>query len=232
MQSSLLKNIRVFEWHGWLLATAQYSREEFSPTLWYSANIDVPFEVKNAVVKRQAEFLAGRLLIQQLQKILMVEQLPIKVSKGRSPIWPSGFQGSISHSSGHVWCGYSAQVKRSLGLDVERVIDDSLVDTIASQCLTHSERNFLSIEPSKIQLNYTIAFASKEALYKALFRDCQKIMDFKDVCVVDISENQLVLQLTTDWSQKWRSGDTILVDYWVGSKFVRVACEVEMRNDN
>src|SRR5690606_7567998 len=59
-----------------------------------------------AVNKRQTEFLAGRLCAHEaLRRLLGVPSIPA-VAEDRSPCWPSGVVGSITHGGG--WAGVIA----------------------------------------------------------------------------------------------------------------------------
>ena len=60
--------------------------------------IDFPTQLKQAVPKRCAEFLAGRYVAQQALKELTTREYQIPVADDRSPIWPEGIVGSISYT--------------------------------------------------------------------------------------------------------------------------------------
>lgn len=200
--------------------------------MWQQAGIALPAGVAKAVPKRQAEYLAGRYLVRQLQCKLMLAQTAVVNASDRSPVWPAGSSGSISHSQGIVWAGLSSQVDMSLGLDVEQLFNATQVQELGSQLLSPDEKRWLQSQPYPETLMYSLAFAAKEALYKALYPDCQKIKEFTAARVSAISASQLELCLTENWSAQWSAGQCITLDYWCNSGMVWLACEVKKRRYN
>jgi enterobactin synthetase component D len=197
--------------------------------LWQQSGIDLPANIAKAVPKRQAEYLAGRYLVRQLQSRLMLPQTAVISALDRSPVWPAGSSGSISHSHGAVWAGLSPQTGISLGLDVEQVFSDAQLCECADQILSQEEQYWLNKQPFSLPLMHTLAFAAKEALYKALYPDCQQIKEFTAAGVSAISPTRIELCLTEDWSPEWSAGQCISLDYWHHSGKVWVACEVIRR---
>ncbi len=162
----------------------------------------------------------------------MLPQAAIVSAPDRSPVWPAGSSGSISHSQGFVWAGLSRQEDKSLGLDVEQLFSAEQVRELGSQLLSSDEQRWLHSQPYPETLLYSLAFAGKEALYKALYPDCQKVKAFTAARVSAISSSQLELCLTENWSAQWPAGQCITLDYWCHSGMVWLACEVQKRRNN
>ncbi|OZS41523.1 4'-phosphopantetheinyl transferase family protein [Photobacterium sanguinicancri] len=73
----------------------------FQPFFYQRLNIIYTPQLQKSVTKRQAEFLAGRLCVKLLMHRLLGYSTPVPISPDRSPSWPVGVTGSISHSNNH-----------------------------------------------------------------------------------------------------------------------------------
>src|SRR6202012_4461572 len=79
--------------------------------------IHLPSQLKNAVPRRRAEFIGGRLCAREALKMLGATDLDIPMRADRSPAWPSGFVGSITHAEGLAFAPVAqAAQAQSLGL--------------------------------------------------------------------------------------------------------------------
>ena len=64
--------------------------------------IEMPFSLDRAVAKRKAEFIAGRIACRRLLDSYG-NSGQVSINADRSPAWPDGFTGSISHD-GRIAC--------------------------------------------------------------------------------------------------------------------------------
>src|SRR6267143_5303514 len=74
-----------------------------------------------AVLKRRREFTAGRVCARAALERLGIRGFPIVAAPDRSPVWPPGIVGSLSHCGDY--CGAAVARRGSIagvGLDVER----------------------------------------------------------------------------------------------------------------
>lgn len=88
-----------------------------------------------------------------------------------APIWPPGITGSISHTEG--FCAAIAAPTSTellaVGLDIERI--DRVSDRVRKFILTESEATEVAALPaSQVQRRVAVAFAAKEAFYKAQYQ--------------------------------------------------------------
>ena len=101
----------------------------------------------------------------------------------RSPRWPPGICGSISHTQGYC-CAVAAprRVLVGIGIDVELVGRvDSQVDALV---FTRTETEFLASLESRARARAaTVIFSAKEAFYKCQRPITQRWLDFTDVTV-------------------------------------------------
>ncbi len=131
--------------------------------------------------KRVAEFTAGRLCARRALGDLGITDFPIAVNPDRSPRWPAGIAGSISHTEGY-GCAVVADESScgSIGVDTEilgRVTPD--LDTLL---FTVREREFLgSLAVADRAAAATIIFSAKEAFYKCQYAVTHQWLDFQDV---------------------------------------------------
>lgn len=107
------------------------------------------------------------------------------------PIWPAGFQGSISHTRS--WCLVAvapATVATGLGVDIE--IDTPLKSELLSAICTPSEIQRLPGGEAGLALA-TLHFSIKEAVYKACYPRLRDRWDFSDVQVeLDVEDECFV----------------------------------------
>lgn len=143
----------------------------------------MPLAVSNAVAKRQAEFLAGRLCARSALELAGNILTDVGLNEDRSPVWPDGMVGSITHTDRVA----GAVVARGtdyfgLGFDFEWPIEQGQAREIADSILTKTDR-FQEKALSGISFEHflTLVFSLKEALYKALYPRTKKFMNFHDV---------------------------------------------------
>jgi len=128
----------------------------------------------NAVEKRRAEFGTARVCARRALAQLGFPPQPLVPNKDRSPIWPEGVVGSITHTRGY--CAVivaQSSVHTSLGVDAEQ--DKALTPDLIEMICTPREREHLDDRDA------VIFFAAKEAFYKCQYPLTQKYLGFQDV---------------------------------------------------
>lgn len=124
--------------------------------------------IAKAVESRRQEFSSGRRLAHQLLQSFDCDTPALLALEDRSPSWPDGMLGSLSHS--RRWCaGVLVPQGRGLlgvGIDVEdaRPLSADLEEVI----LTAQERAWLQELPADGPSLALSAFSIKEAVYKAV----------------------------------------------------------------
>lgn len=130
---------------------------------------------------RMREFAMGRALARELLSELGAEAPVVTRATDRSPRWPDGFTGSISHTCDR--CVVAVARTRdwaSIGIDMEPALplERELWPEIASRReLARIER----LPPHERGLATRRLFVVKEAVYKCLFPLCGKFLEFQDV---------------------------------------------------
>ena len=167
--------------------------ESFGANVAVSLHLGAPIEaflfaeeaafIANAVEKRRLEFATGRNCARKALAKLGAPRTPILAADDRSPIWPPGFIGSISHTD---WiCG--AVVARSselkgIGLDIEHAVP--LPNEVGNLALSHADRVHFGTLPKCNAAGWeTLAFCAKEAFHKCQHPLTQRVIDFRNVSI-------------------------------------------------
>jgi 4'-phosphopantetheinyl transferase EntD len=133
--------------------------------------------------KRIADFAGGRLCARRALADLGIAGFPIAVKADRSPRWPPGIAGSISHTAGYR-CAVAApeHLFGSIGIDVEIV--GGVTPDIDALVFTPAESAFLSkLSGTECARAATIVFSAKEAFYKCQYAIASGWLDFHDVTI-------------------------------------------------
>lgn len=191
----------------------------------------IPARLATAVAKRQAEFIAGRYAaMAALRSAGFSGATELAILKDRSPAWPTGFVGTITHTTDYV----SAAVARSnevraLGRDTERLLDEATAQEIESQALSPVELKRMEVAGYDPALATSIVFSAKESLYKALAPIVKRFFDFSEAEVIGVETKtqKLRLALLADLDSEFRRGTELSAQYLV-SDFVHTAVEVAL----
>jgi len=139
------------------------------------------------------------------------------------PGWPEGLIGSISHTrKGAVAVVAPAHSCVALGIDMEMWMDESVERDIREQVGTEAEWARLAGYPRAQAA--TLLFSAKEAVFKALFPQTRRIMEFDAVRLTGLEANSMQLTLTCQWAPRWTEGMSVDVDVAVDD--VHVYCGV------
>jgi 4'-phosphopantetheinyl transferase EntD len=137
--------------------------------------------ISRAVGKRQAEFGTARLCARQALAQLGLAPCALVPYSDRSPRWPEGIVGTISHTT--ECCAVAVASVRhftGLGLDVE--LDTALERGLESTICTDQERNWLNrfSDAERGRLG-KLLFCAKEAFYKCQYPTTKTLIGFQDV---------------------------------------------------
>ncbi len=138
------------------------------------------------VPTRRAEFAAGRACARAALAVLGRPGVAIPRGDDRSPQWPPGFVGSISHTEAYCAAvATTADLFAGIGLDVE--IEGRVKADLWDQLFVPEERARFAALPVAIgRRAAAIAFGAKEAFYKCQYAVTRAWVDFHDV-IVDVA---------------------------------------------
>jgi 4'-phosphopantetheinyl transferase EntD len=139
--------------------------------------------IRDALPVRRQEFIAGRSYARSALRQIGGTEQSIPRADDRSPIWPLGYVGSISHTHHH--CGAivaESKLYLTLGLDIES--DDPLEPELYSLIGSDRERRTLSF-PLKTEVGPVdrakLVFSAKESVFKACNPVTKVWLDFQEV---------------------------------------------------
>ncbi|MNZ46336.1 4'-phosphopantetheinyl transferase Npt [compost metagenome] len=195
---------------GAVLVSCAFDPAQLASDDFARAGIEQTPNLQRSVAKRQAEYLAGRVCARSaLQRLDGREYVPA-THEDRSPIWPTGISGSITHGKG--WA--AAVVARDsdclgIGLDQETLLSHERAERLAGEILTDAELQRMN--KGQTALTVTLTFSLKESLFKALYPIVQQRFYFEHAEVLEWSaDGQARLRLLTDLSPQWHSGRELL----------------------
>ena len=137
--------------------------------------------VERAIDKRKAEFSTARALARQALAELGVAAQSLCPYKDRSPRWPAGIVGSITHTASFcaVAVARASQVK-GIGLDAE--MGGALKTTRRSMICCDSELRWIEAHPPAVHGQLAkLVFSAKEAFYKCQYPLTKTFLEFRDV---------------------------------------------------
>lgn len=138
--------------------------------------------VARAVDKRKHEFATARVLARLAMERIGRKGAELLNAKDRSPIWPEGITGSISHCDTRAVVAVAQREQvGTVGIDIEH--RDELKRELWKTVLLQSEIHALEASYSselRGRMALTI-FSAKEALYKAQYPWSTKFMSFHEL---------------------------------------------------
>jgi 4'-phosphopantetheinyl transferase EntD len=160
--------------------------------------------IARAVEKRQAEFGTARLCARRALAQLGVAPCSLVPQPDRSPRWPAGVIGSISHTEGCCAAAVTnAPDVAGFGLDVER--DTPLQPELERMICTPAERAWLDTQAPELRgWLGKLFFSAKEAFYKCQYLTTETLIDFRDVALhLDLGLNTFSVAGLTQDGVKW-----------------------------
>lgn len=160
----------------------RYQLEHYTDVLFNRMQVTFPEFLNKAVNKRRAEYLAGRYLAQQALRHINIFDQNVATNIDRSPIWPEGIIGSITHTNDYAYVALAPKTAISyVGIDCEKWLSKKVLKDIFNTVATEQEQSKLSVYNDAEQQNLlTLLFSAKESLFKALYPQVKCYFDFLD----------------------------------------------------
>ncbi|MDX1823111.1 MAG: 4'-phosphopantetheinyl transferase superfamily protein [Thiohalomonadales bacterium] len=202
---------------GLMRSCCRYQPEQFDDDSFTVAGIQAPPSVSDAALKRKTEYLAGRWCAREGLKHLGFNGTP-QQQADRSPRWPDGSVGSITHSHGVAEALVADKKKwRAVGIDSEVWLDPERADRLCHQLLTRSEYESLAgQDPLSRARRISEIFSAKESLFKALYPLTGKRFYFHDA----ETDKEGNITLLIDLSASWTAGTGLAVTYLPGNSHI------------
>lgn len=174
-----------------------YDSSSYKDELYTLYAISHPLAWQNYGLARRAEYLAGRLAASLAMAEGMFGTGQIGMNKDRSPVWPSGLAGSISHTLGYAFSLVAHADRYPLiGIDIETIMDIKTANEVHSVIASCREMAELESSGLSYQESLTLLFSAKETLYKTLYPATKAFMHFSDAELIHISRATRCLTLT------------------------------------
>lgn len=191
---------------GFCNVAVSFDATAYQPGDEQGLGVVLPDSLNRAVAKRQLEFIAGRYCaMQALEQAGFPVQQPA-INPDRSPQWPGGVYGSISHSSGVAIAAVSQQ--QYIGLDLEARMRDKTAVSVASRILTRDEQQRFGTDSAVDPELLTQIFSLKESFYKAAYPQVQRFFGFEAVSVLqlDVKAGLIEFRLEQELSPALQQG--------------------------
>ncbi|MCK0753844.1 4'-phosphopantetheinyl transferase family protein [Chromohalobacter japonicus] len=199
-------------WRG-----VNFTADSMCEAAFANRGIELPARLRSAIAKRRAEFLAGRLCARDALRAVTGRAEVPGIAADRSPCWPMGALGSITHSGGFAAALAAPRTAwQGLGLDAETPLSTARAERLSPQILTPEERDWRNRLPTEAQALFTtLAFSSKESLFKALYPLIGVRFYFQDAALVEWhpATGRITLQLRRTLRDDWVSGATLEGQY-------------------
>jgi 4'-phosphopantetheinyl transferase EntD len=131
---------------------------------------------------RTIEFATGRACARDALAQLGIEGFAVRRRADRTPVWPPGIVGSITHTRSFCAAAVaSARVAAGIGIDAETISRVSA--ELWPMLLTDEEADALTQAGDERTLRAAIMFSAKEAFFKAQWPLTATWLEFTDVTV-------------------------------------------------
>lgn len=206
VQQAFIQYMEQRQFDQYFECEIHYDIQHYQDSLYDDFGVAFPENLNNAVPKRKADFLCGRIAAKRcLEYAGLLSRdsagFSLPVGTHRAPVWPQGVIGSITHTvkMASAVVAKSAQC-RGIGIDVEHWVEAETYHNINSHILTGAEHALMGLSPFSKEQILTLIFSAKEALFKALYPSVQVYFDFLDATLIqwDESSSTLVFRLLKD----------------------------------
>ncbi len=178
------------------ISACQFFIENFNSQFFQQYDLLLPDSISRAVIKRQGEFFAGRLMARKALALLGIESHNVAIGDDRTPVWPNNISGSISHNNQIALCIVANKDQFNyVGCDVESFITIKTQTEISDTIITPAEEYLIRRCPLGQQVTFTLVFSAKESLFKALYPSVKKYFDFSAANIYEINPKTQTFKL-------------------------------------
>lgn len=156
----------------------------------------LPDSLTSASLNRRNEFITGRYCAIKAAASININIKEIGFSSKRAPMWPNDVVGSISHKNNQfVAIAALSKIYKSVGVDIEKIIDQKKENAIDRLVLTENDKLFLQNITNEIQILKTIIFSAKESLYKLIYPLVEVYFDFKEADFISMNFDSMIYEI-------------------------------------
>ena len=145
---------------------------------------------------RQSIFDMGRACAAELLAELGSGETSVAVAADRSPVWPQGYVGSITHTDDLLGVAVARRKDfRSIGIDAEAIIPPETMAEIDDLCMSGRERSLRDSVEVSHQTFSSLCFSAKESFFKCLYPLTGVWFDFQDAEIASFDPDLQLLQM-------------------------------------
>jgi 4'-phosphopantetheinyl transferase EntD len=145
---------------------------------------------------RQSIFDMGRACAAELLADLGSSETSVGMAADRSPVWPQGYVGSITHTDDLLGVAVARRKDfRSIGIDAEAIVQPGTTVEIDELCMGERERALRDSAGINRQTFSSLCFSAKESFFKCLYPLTGVWFDFQDAEIVCFDANLQLLQM-------------------------------------
>jgi len=154
--------------------------------------------VRTASASRQGDFAAGRACAHQAMAALGRPRSPVLIGESRSPVWPTGLTGSITHTTGLTIAVVAEAGLPGFGVGIDAELIGRVDAEVEPIVLSETEQKALDemSKPDRAAAATSI-FGAKEAFYKAQWPHTSSWVGFHDV-TASLEGSEVVLEPNSD----------------------------------
>lgn len=133
----------------------------------------------------------------------------VGVGPHRSPAWPPGVTGSITHTHTEALCVVAWRDGcQGIGIDLENGLPAARAELLKGGIVQAREEALLRGLPLAFELALTLSISAKESLFKALYRRVGRDFDFHaaEMVTVGLDSGHFQVRLIADLSADIRQG--------------------------
>ncbi|MDD5318590.1 4'-phosphopantetheinyl transferase superfamily protein [Acidithiobacillus thiooxidans] len=168
---------------------------KFMDNLYQRLGISFTEEIASSVIKRRAEYLAGRYVAKLALERLGFFKCDIESDERRCPLWPIGIVGSISHAKNKALCAvWRTTHTDTIGIDIEYWIAPYICSALEAQAADRTECDLLAACGLTYHKALTLLFSAKESVFKALYPKVGYYFDFSAIrlAAIDTEAHMLI----------------------------------------
>lgn len=206
---------RVIKYKKIIFTITEIDKIEFTDFYLALKKFGLINEVSKMSYHRGREFIYGRICVRNLLNKLGYENIHVPaLNTDRTPKWPFGIIGSISHTNKMIAVYVSSTSYYSVvGIDIEIIMNKQQSNAVME--LIFNESEFFKNRPKSMlhysnELYSTIVFSAKESIFKAIYQCSGCYFDFKDICLVGFN-GELNFKIISTINEKWFSDKIINV---------------------
>ncbi|MCO4781598.1 MAG: 4'-phosphopantetheinyl transferase superfamily protein [Candidatus Cloacimonetes bacterium] len=176
----------------------------------------LPLGSETWAAKRKRDYLAGRYCANECLSQVALQGFEIRSNADRSPIWPSEYCGSITHTKTYACCVLtSVNQYRSVGIDSEHKIIETTFKRVKRQIASDKEFDLVKSFIEDDCLALTIIFSCKEAIFKAIYPLVKKHFYFDAFEITHVQDSYLLGKLLIDLDSSFCKGTCLKMKFRV-----------------